>query len=250
LAPSRAVCLGILYRKWKAAVGGLTKQALGLLVVGSTTAFLVTIFFKHVTPAIFITPEVMARTLPTLKEIYLAIFIAVSSGVAASLMLVADPRVVSQPLQQLIDVMIGAEIAISLIPPASVVGIGLAFARFDISLHSLGLLAINLLSLDVIGSVPVLYLWGIGSKPLQLENKIREITERVAKEAVKVDKISVDVTLQNYTRSDVDVRVHAVEFNKEAYTFLVKKISERIKRETGAAGNVRIKISPAIVYAP
>jgi uncharacterized membrane protein len=67
-------------------------------------------------------------------------FIAVSSGVVASFVLVARRKMVSESDQQLqavnyavlFDVTIGVEIAISLIPPAAVVGMGLAFGQFDI----------------------------------------------------------------------------------------------------------------------
>jgi len=250
LGPSRAVCIGIAYRKWETAIKGFLKQIIGLLVLGSTIAFLVTVTFSYFVPEIIVTPEIMARTLPTLKDICLAIFIAVSSGAAASLALVATPRIVSEPWQELLDTMIGVEIAISLIPPASVVGIGLAFSRFDISIHSLSLLMINVISLDIVGSLPVLYLWGIRPKPLQLENKIKEVTEAVAKKAVEIGEISVEVTLRSYRKADVDLRVYGIDFDKEGYKLLAKKVSERIKRETGVAGNVRIHISPAIIYTP
>ena len=120
---------------------------------------------------------------------------AIASGAAASLALVATPRVVSEPWQQLLDVMVGAEIAVSLIPPAAVVGIGLAFNRPDIALQSLGLLMINMLCLDIISSIPVLYLWGVGSKPLQIEKKIRETTEKTINDIIKADEISTEVIL-------------------------------------------------------
>lgn len=248
LGPSRAVCVGGVYKKWKIVVKGLIKQLFGLLAIGSTISFLVTVVFLRLAPEIIVTPQIMARTLPTLKDIYLAMFIAIACGVAASLTLVATPRIVSKPLQELFDVIVGVEIAIALIPPASVVGIGLAFGRFDVFLHSLGLLMINMLGLNIIGSIPVLYFWGVGSKPLQLEKKIRKVTGKTIKDAVKSDEISVEVILHSYEKADVHVSLHAFEIHDNADRLLAKRISEEIKKETGVSNNVRITITPVSMY--
>jgi uncharacterized membrane protein len=40
LGPSRAVCIGGLFRNHKVFVGGLPKQIVGLLVVGTVTAYI------------------------------------------------------------------------------------------------------------------------------------------------------------------------------------------------------------------
>lgn len=248
LGPSRAVCVGGVYKQWKTVGRELIKQLLGLLAIGSTIAFLVTVAFLHLAPEITVTPEIMARTLPTLRDVYLAMFIAISSGVAASLALVANPRIVSEPLRELLNVMVGTEIAISLIPPASVVGIGLAFGHFDTFLHSLGLLMLNVFGLDIIGSMPVLYLWGVGSKPLQLEKKIKKIVEKTVKGIVKVDEISAEVILHSFERADVHIRLHAFETHKHTEQLLAKRISEQIKKETGVSNNVRMIVIPVSMY--
>ena len=49
--------------------------------------------------------------------------------------------------------MVGAEIAVSLIPPAAVVGIGFALNQPEISFQALGLLAINVVCLELHSSV-------------------------------------------------------------------------------------------------
>ncbi len=121
LGPSRAVCVGGAYKKWNTVGKGLLKQIFGLLAIGSTIAFLVTVAFLRLAPEIIVTPEIMARTLPTLKDVYLAMFIAMSSGIAASFVLVVGPKIGSEPHQELplvhyprlLDVTIGVEIAIS-----------------------------------------------------------------------------------------------------------------------------------------
>ncbi len=42
MAPSRAVCIGLLFRNWKVFAAGLAKQVLGLLGVGAGVAILIT----------------------------------------------------------------------------------------------------------------------------------------------------------------------------------------------------------------
>lgn len=248
LGPSRAVCIGGIYKKWRTVSRGLVKQLVGLLAIGSPLAFFVTVAFLRLAPEITVTPVIIARTFPTLQSVYLASFVAISSGVAASLALVATPRIVSEPWQQLLDVMIGAEIAVSLIPPASVVGIGLAFNRPNIALQSLGLLTINVVCLDIISSMPVLYLRGVGSKPLQLEKKIRETTEKTINDIIKADEISTEVILHGFEKADVNVRLHAFETHEHAEQLLAKRISEEIKKETGVSNSVRMITIPVSMY--
>jgi uncharacterized membrane protein len=137
LGPSRAVALGGIFRKWKTVGRGLAKQLIGLLAIGSTLAFFVTLAFLRFAPEITVTSEVIARTLPRLISVYFAVFVALASGAAASLALIASPRIISDTWHQLLDVMIGAEIAVSLIPPAAVVGIGLAFGLADMAIQAL-----------------------------------------------------------------------------------------------------------------
>jgi len=209
---------------------------------------LVTAGFSRFVPEIIVTPEIMARMLPTLKDVYLAAFIAVSSGAAASLALVASPKVVSEPWRELLDAMIGVEIAISLIPPASVVGIGLAFGRFDISVHSFCLLIINVISLDIIGSLPVLYLWGIRPQLLQLENRIRRTAERVIRDIVKADRVLAEVTLHSSEKADVRVRLYASEVHEHTGRLLAENVSKEIKKETGVSNTVRIIVIPVGTY--
>jgi uncharacterized membrane protein len=168
---SRAVSIGGLFRKWKTAGRGSGKQPIGLLAIGSALAFFVTLSFLRIATEITVTLEEISRTLPTLTAIYLGSFVALASGAAASLALIASPRIISRTRHELLDVMIGG-IAVSLIPPAAVVGIGLIFGRFDVAIQSLALLLIYLVCLNVF-SVPVLYYRGVGLEPLRIEKKIR-----------------------------------------------------------------------------
>jgi uncharacterized hydrophobic protein (TIGR00271 family) len=247
LGPSRAVCIGGVYQKWKTASKGLVKQTVGLLAIGSTLGFFLTFAFQQFAPDITVTTEIIARTFPRLSSLYLSVFVAIASGVAASLVLVAEPKIVSGPLQQLLDVMIGVEIAISLIPPAAVVGIGFAFNQPEVSFQALGLLVINVVCIDFIAML-ALYLRGVNLKLLQLEKKIRETTEKIINEDVKADEISTTVILQSHKKADVLVRIEASEGQCDAPQLLAEKISAEISKETGISNKVKIMTIPVCVY--
>jgi len=255
LAPSRAVCVGWVYKKWRTVAKGLIKQLLGLLAIGSTTAFLVTLAFLHLIPEITITPETVARTIPTPRDVCLAMFIAILSGVVASFVLVARRKKVSESHRQpplanytrLFDVMIGVEIAISLIPPATVVGMGLAFGRFDIFHHSLGLVLVNVWGLNI-GGMIVLHLWGVEPRPLRLEKQIRRIIEKTINDGVKAYEITSEVVLRGYEKADVNVGLYALETPDRVYSSLAKTVSKQIEKQTGVSNSVKIIATPVSVY--
>ena len=257
LGPSRAVCLGAVYRKWKVVGKGLAKQILGLLAIGSTLAFLVTGAFFRLAPEIIITPEIMIRTFPTLKDIYLASLISFASGLASSFALVGSLELISESYQErprarrihyprLFDVTLGVEIAISLIPPASVVGIGLAFGRFDIFLHSLALLMINVWGLNA-GSIVVLSLWGVEPTALELEMKVRKTIEKTISAVAKVDSIRSGIILHSYDKADVYIRLYT-RGNPDYEEPLPARVSKEIKEETGVSSNVRIIVYPVHIH--
>ncbi len=249
LGPSRAVCIGGLYRKWKTVGRGFAKQLIGLLAIGSPLAFLVTFAFLQFAPEVTVTPTIIARTFPTLTSVYLASFVALASGAAASLALIASPRIISESWQQLLDVMIGAEIAVSLIPPAAVVGIGLAFGRPDMAVQSLTLLLINVVCLDIISSIPVLYLRSVGIEPLRIEKKIRDAAEKTVKEVAKQDEINTDIILLSGMKAEVLVRLQTTGSHNDVAPLLARRISEEIKKETGFSNNVKVIIVPISTYS-
>jgi uncharacterized hydrophobic protein (TIGR00271 family) len=249
LAPSRAICIGGIYRKWKTVGRGLAKQLIGLLAVGSPLAFFVTLAFLRVAPEITVTSTEIARTFPTLTSVYLAGFVALASGAAASLALIASPRIVSESWHQLLDVMIGVEIAVSLIPPAAVVGIGLAFGRADMAIQSFALLLINAVCLDIISSIPVLYFRGVGLEPLRIEKKIRDAAEKTAKDVAEEDGIFTEVILRSDEKTDVFVRLQTTGTHNDVVPLLARRISEEIKKETGFSNSVKVTTVPVSTYS-
>lgn len=63
MAPSRAVCIGTIYRE-PGIVRGLVKQIGGLLLIGSVIAYALTTFLQHYLGGYTITPEIALRAIP------------------------------------------------------------------------------------------------------------------------------------------------------------------------------------------
>ena len=173
MAPSRAVCIGALFRDRHVFFGGIVKQLIGLLAIGVSVATIITAVLHQSVAGITITPEILLRAMPTTRDFVLSALIALSAGAAASLALVTQPHIIETPWGQVIDAIIGVQIAISLVPPAAVIGIGLALGTPEHSWNALYLLLLNVLSLDLISSSMILALWGVRRKYLDLEKSIR-----------------------------------------------------------------------------
>jgi uncharacterized membrane protein len=107
MGPSRAVCIGVLFRNGRVLVGGIVKQFVGLLVIGACVSALITYVLRIYIPNIVITPEILLRSMPTAKDVALSALIAVSAGAAASLAITAQPHIVDRPWGQAIDAVIG-----------------------------------------------------------------------------------------------------------------------------------------------
>lgn len=250
LGPSRAVCIGGLFHNRKIFLGGLVKQLFGLLIIGTGMACAITALLQTSVPEIGITPEILLRVMPTTRDAVLSVLIAVSAGVAASLALSADPRVVETPWGQVISAAIGVEIAISLIPPASVVGIGLAFGRLDISRNAFLLLVVNVLGLDIFGSMLMLALRGIRAQHLVLEKTIRQTAEStlVAVPGITPVGSTINVTLL----SDTAANVHVTVPNQAGETVpasLAQTIAAHIKGRTDCRSEVTVEIMAYQTYS-
>jgi hypothetical protein len=76
MAPSRAVCIGTIYRMPQVAGRGLVKQIGGLLLMGSGIAYALTMLLQHVIGGYEITPEIALRAIPTSQDFALNLIIA------------------------------------------------------------------------------------------------------------------------------------------------------------------------------
>jgi uncharacterized hydrophobic protein (TIGR00271 family) len=250
LGPSRAVCIGGLFRDRRTFLGGLTKQLLGLFLAGAGTAYLLTALLRAGVPGIGITPEILLRAMPAAREVVLGVLIAVTTGAAASLALSADPSIVQTPWGQIIDTVIGVEIAISLMPPAAAVGIGLAFGRPDISRSAFLLLLVNVLGLDVIGSTLVLALRGVRPQYLRLEKAIRRAAESAlaSSAALRLVGSEIHVTLLSRALTKVRITVRA-DVRVTVPDLLAQTIAGEIHSRTGCRSEVSIDLIPCQTYS-
>jgi len=160
MGPSRAVCIGSLFKNGRLLDGGIVKQFIGLLVIGACISALITFVLRMYIPNIAVTPEILIRAMPSLKDVVLSALIAVSAGAAASLALIAHPHTVERPWGHAIDVVIGVQVAISLIPPVAVIGIGRALAKPEHSWNAFCLLLLNVVALDIVGSLAIMAISG------------------------------------------------------------------------------------------
>jgi len=112
------------------------KNEVFMIILTILTSFFTTQIVSIVYP-IIPTEQLLLRSRPNLSDLG----IAIGAGLAGALALLGSKREAS--------VVVGAAIAIALIPPASTIGIGLVMRRPDITLGSLTLLVINVIALTL-----------------------------------------------------------------------------------------------------
>lgn len=118
------------------ATATLTVGTIVGVVISSTLAF----FFR----TLELTPEIMARTHPTLLDLGVALF---AGAVGAY----------CQADEKLSDSVAGVAIAVALVPPLSVIGIGLAFGAQTVWTGASLLYATNLVGITVAGALVFLF---------------------------------------------------------------------------------------------
>lgn len=250
MAPSRAVCIGALFGDRKVFFGGLAKQFLGLLVIGVIVAMAITALLNRYLDGITITHEILLRSMPTTRDVVLSTLIALSAGVAASLALVAQPHIVETSWGQIIDAIIGVEIAISLVPPASVIGIGLALGTPEHSLNAFYLLLLNIIALDLFGSSLILYFWGVRRVNLDLEKNIRSavaFTLDLVPGFISV-RSTVHVTLIGHHEALIDVILRR-RFGGVVPENLATQIANDVRQKTSCRCNVTVQVIPMLLHS-
>ncbi|HWW56096.1 MAG TPA: DUF389 domain-containing protein [Sphingopyxis sp.] len=111
----------------------LIKRSLITLAAGTAVAILVAMLIIWLSPIKDVTPELRARTQPTLLDLG----VAVVGGIAG----------VYAIMRKLSGVMVGVAIATALVPPLSTVGFGLVTGRFDFALGAALLFLTNTLAI-------------------------------------------------------------------------------------------------------
>lgn len=143
IAPLMGPILGIAYSATVSNRRLLRRSMLTLstgIILTITTAWLTTLIVGLRT----VSPEILSRTNPTLLDLG----IALAAGSAGAF---ANSR------RRIADALPGVAIAVALVPPLSVVGIGLAFAQKTLSLGAFLLFATNLVGIIFSGSLVFLF---------------------------------------------------------------------------------------------
>lgn len=126
------------------------------VLVAIASAYLVTM----IVPFADITSEILARTSPTLVDL----IIALASGIIA---------IMSLGFKKLSQSIAWVAMAVALMPPLCVVGIGLQFVQWDITFGSSLLLLTNLIAIIVVG---IIIFYAFGFFPTNKVGKKRSVT--------------------------------------------------------------------------
>jgi len=249
MAPSRAVCIGTVYRDPSVVFRGLVKQVGGLLLIGSVIAYGLTSLLQRTLGGYTLTAEIALRAIPTSQDLALNLIIAICAGAAASLALTAEPHRVEAPWGQVLDAVIGVEIAVSLLPPAAVVGIGLAFGKPEVAMRALFLMLLNIVGLNILGSGLILMLRGIRRRFLDQEKAVRQVTseaiERVPGFIQEGSTIDVTLLSKNEVLISVILRRH---FGGEVPKTLAASIAEDVQARTGCRSDISVDVIPLITH--
>lgn len=152
MGPAMAASVGTVVNDPKLAYRGVRFQVVGILLAIFCAAVFAWIIKQTVLtpPGLDITaiPEVQQRLAPD----FLSLVVAVGAGVAA---VVSLARGVS-------SVLVGAMIAVALVPPAATVGLGMAWGEPLVMLGAGVLLLVNVISINL---VALFVFWAFGFRP-------------------------------------------------------------------------------------
>lgn len=179
---------------------GIQLQVLGVvLAVGGAAAFALLMRTTYLLPGTFAVtsaPQIVDRLSPDL----LSLVVALAAGIAG---VVSIATAAGRAL-------VGVMMAAALLPPAAIVGIGIAWGSPGVVLHSAILLTVNLLAINLAGHVT---LWYLGYRPqswIQIPETRRSILKRGAILFVAILLTSAflwNVTYANVQRSELETAI-------------------------------------------
>jgi uncharacterized membrane protein len=134
-------------------------------------------------------------------------------------------------------------VAISLIPPAAVIGIGWALGTPQHSWNAFSLLLLNVAALDIFGSVAILAISGVRRRHLDLEERIRFIVAYILGAVPSFIAVgsTVDVTLLGERDALVDVRLRC-RFGGTVPDALADQIATEILTSLACQSDVTVEI--------
>ena len=220
IGPSLAASVGTVLDDHTLFRAGVKLQLLGVaLAIIAATAFALIVKQMYLVPPDLIITEI-GQVRERLAPDFLALAIAFGAGVAGALSLATG---VSAAL-------VGVMIAVALIPPAAVIGIGLAWGLPTVVMGAAILLALNLLAINL-SALGVL--WYIGFRPSSLFETSQarsRLLRQVATLAVAIALISLFlgvVTYGSYQAAGQDDAVAAgIEFVLEDPAYAHLEVTE------------------------
>ncbi len=154
MTPILAISLGVVRGDVR-----LLRLSLESALKGITLAVVVAVGMTLLTPRAELTPEIMARTRPTLLDL----IVALASGAAGAYAIGRKEVAAALP---------GVAIAAALVPPLCVAGAGVALARSNVSGGALLLFTTNLIAISLAGAI-VFLLLGFRPAPNERERQRR-----------------------------------------------------------------------------
>lgn len=118
----------------------LLSRSLIALIAGTISGLLIALIIAWLLHSIALSPEILSRTHPTLLDLLVAIF---AGAVGAY----------CQTSKKLSETLAGVAIAVALVPPLSVIGIGLALNSPEVASGAALLYATNLIGITFAGSI-------------------------------------------------------------------------------------------------
>lgn len=224
----------------------LIKRALVTLAAGTLLAIAVALVLVWLSPVRDVTPELQARTEPTLLDLG----VAVIGGIAG----------VYAIMRKLSGVMVGVAIATALVPPLSTIGFGLATGRSDFAIGAALLYLTNTLAIALAATVvarlnrfgpsltpqhtamqivAIVAVLGLLSVPLalSLDRLVREAAARRAVQSALVERLGQEARIDTLEVRLVDGRITVdgvalvAKFDPQLNSWLTARAERRFKRK-------------------
>ncbi len=240
----------------------LLRRALTTLLIGTLFAATVAAIFGVLLQEMELTSEILARTKPTLLDLGVAIF---AGGIGAY----------CQAKKELQDSLAGVAIAVALVPPLCVAGIGIARSQPELWQGASLLYLTNLVGITISGAIVLLLMGyvslktakqgllascfalivlmiplGVGMNDMLLENRLRGEIRQILQERTYTFK-SVKLRDLEINRYRKPVLVVATVFSDaEINSRQVKLVQDFLSKQLGQELLLRIKIIPMLEILP
>lgn len=198
--PMARIGFGIAHRSSKHLYRGFI-LIIASILIGAITAYLIT----SISPIKVINDEILARTSPTLMDL----FIAITAGFVAAIAITQ---------KKVADSLAGVAIAVSLMPPLSVVGISLSLKNYEYSVGALLLFTVNAACITLVTTLVLIY------TNYQKTKKFRIATKAAAFNILLV--LLLAVPLVQFLRT--------YSFELQAYSVVDREMQEYIKLKENA----------------